>query len=557
MAGLRWVAVAALLALGLAPTAQATPAVVAENVRHVANVPGTTGGHSVAEGDRLYVGAYGLGMRIFDIADRTNPVEIGRYMPGPKSASDPGLRADAVPDAAVFDGRHIAVLNGTGRTAGTRQSEFLDVTDPAKPVLLHRFTGLPDGEAHNGDIVDARRLWLPSGGSGDNQLRIYDLNPLLAETPAAPAKVFSADLRKLWDASPNRRGREVGPPSGTGVHDIEVYVDHPVEVTRDVDGDGTAERVTEPRDIALVAEGGSYLGNGNTGSIYVVDISAPAAPVVLNRWLHPTGPEHHPIRYFHEVQFLDGDRSVMVVTDEDLHNGCEAGGVTSVRVSADLTEATELAEYFNGTGTPAANCSAHVISTNGPYVFVGSYNAGLQVIDMTDPAAPKRGGQYIAPGANSWGALYYDGYVYVGDFGYRGLDVFEFLPDPDAEGLVVGNPGATRVSGVNETLCENGQSGPTVDGLRVPIPEEARNGFSTIRAVGDGARPYDLNVYFHDANCAFMAGTSLNSEARDAEGFIPEGAAFAFVTNVLPGPLYAYATITPGEEPVDPVGESG
>lgn len=91
------------------------------------------------------------------------------------------------------------------------------------------------------------------------------------------------------------------------------------------------------------------------------------------------------------------------MTDEDLHNGCDAGGVTILRVSPDLTEATELAEWFVGAGTPAPVCSSHVFSTRGHHMFMGSYNAGLQVIDLSDPANPTKAGEHILAGANSWG----------------------------------------------------------------------------------------------------------------------------------------------------------
>jgi hypothetical protein len=391
-------------------------------IEHVANVPGLTGGHAVVEGDRLYVGAYGFGLRIFDISDPAIPAPIGQYVPGPQSAEDPGARADAVPDAAVFDGRHIVALGGTRRAASTTQTEFIDATDPENPVLLWRFMGPDDGEAHNSDIVDPRRLWLPSGGSGINGLRIYDLSPLLGETPEAPVNLARHDPVALWEDSPHRGDREVG-PAFTHVHDVEVYVDHEVDVP-----DGNGGTTTELRDIAFVAEGGSYLEDGNTGSIFVVDITAPAHPVVLNRWLHPHAEGHHPIRYFHEVQLLDGDPSVMIVTDEDLHNGCDAGGVTFVRVSRDLTRAEELTEWFIGTGTPAAVCSVHVFSTHGNHMFIGSYNAGLQVVDVSDPTQPQKTAELIPPGANYWGALWHDGYIYAGDFGARGLDVFRFTP---------------------------------------------------------------------------------------------------------------------------------
>jgi hypothetical protein len=396
-------------------TAVAYP--LAEGVRHVGGDNTSTGGHVVAEGSRLYVGAYGLGMRIFDISDQEKPTLLGQYMPG--------VRADAVPDAAVFDGRHIATLNGTRRVTRsdlrTDKTEFLDVTDPAQPKLLWTFVGPDDGEAHNGDIVDERRLWFASGGSGVNGLRIYDLNPLLGSPPDAPANLFRGDPVALWTSSPYRGNRPIG-NAFTHTHDVSIYVDYPV---RQPDGS------LAPRDIALLAEGGNYVDDtGNTGSVLVIDVTDPRRPVVLNRWLHERGPGHHPIRYHHEAQFLDGDRQVMLVTDEDLHNGCgNAGGVVAVRVSEDLTAAQELSEWFIPAGTPAPVCSVHVFSSEGALAFIGSYNAGLQLVDYSDPARPERAGYFIAPGTTAWGALDRGSFVYVGDMS-RGLDVFE-LDDPN------------------------------------------------------------------------------------------------------------------------------
>jgi hypothetical protein len=424
MRRLTWLAAAAA-ALAIAPAANAhrlthakvpfnltSPLSLAENASYVGGDNGFTGGHVVVEGDRLYLGSFGRGLHIYDISDPATPIRIGQYVPG-------GVRADAPPDAAVFDGRHIAVLNGTRRTsthsaapgdARTDRTEFLDVTDAANPRLLWTFgPDQVDGESHNGDIVDARRTYFPSGGVGDQGLRIYDLQPLLGEQPAAPRNLFRGDPVKLWEASPYRGDKPVG-AAFTHTHDITIYPDHPVE------GSGT-------RDVALLAEGGNYTGNGDTGSVFVIDVTDPANPVVLNRWLHEKGTGHHPIRYHHEAQLLDGDPSVMLVTDEDMHNGCgSAGGVVAVRLTPDLRGASELSEWFVPLGTPAPVCSVHVFSSNGSRAYFGAYNAGLQVVDYSDPTAPQRTAQYIAEGATSWGAQYHEGVVYVGDM-TRGLDV--------------------------------------------------------------------------------------------------------------------------------------
>jgi hypothetical protein len=417
---------------------------VTENVDLVDSDGGATGGHVVAEGDRLYVGAYGAGFRIFDISNPANPRQIGAYLPG--------NRADAVPDAAVYgnrrSARHIAVLNGTRRTTFTQEtrtdrSEFLDVTDPANPILLHEFVGQEHGEAHNGDIVDRRRLWLPSGGtgvSGDGRwgLRIYDLQPLIKtptskcrpkapDNPCAPVRIFNGNPVALWESSPYRNGRPVG-AAFTHTHDITVYTDYPVLRP----GGSTARR-----DIALLAEGGNYTNDaGDTGSVFVIDITDPRNPVVLLRWLHERGPAHHPIRYHHEAQFLASDPRVMLVTDEDLHHPCgeddgtdgldtAGGGNVAVRLDPSLTAATELSEWFIPAGTPAPVCSAHVFSSKGSLVAMGSYNAGLQVIDYQDPSQPQRVAQGIAPGTTAWGAWWNGDLIYVGDMA-RGLDTFRY-----------------------------------------------------------------------------------------------------------------------------------
>lgn len=409
--------------------------VVAENVTHVTNVPGSTGGHASVEGDRLYVGAYGTGMRIFDIANPADPQVLGDWRPGPQDTGDLGARADAVPDATVMDGRHIVALGGTSRARGTQQTEFIDATDPENLELLHRSTGPEDGEAHNSDIFDRERLWLPSGGRGDFGFRIFDLEPLLAGE--APTRLLNRNPVTMWEQSPvrERLGRDVG-ADFTHTHDLTIYPDHEILLQPDQwvdqDGDGDLDPTRGERDIVVLAEGGSYTNdNGNTGSIFIIDITDPTAPVVLNRWVKGTdadADDGHPIRYYHEVQLLEADPSVMFVSDEDLHNGCEAGGISTVRLSEDLTKATWMADWFNGPGTPAAVCSVHVFSTRGHYVFIGSYNAGLQVLDLSDPANPVRAGQFIAPGANSWGATVHGDHIYVGDFGVRGLDVFRFEP---------------------------------------------------------------------------------------------------------------------------------
>jgi hypothetical protein len=531
------VATVAGLIAGLTP-ANATLAATQENVRQIANIPGTTGGDVAIQGNRLYMGNYGIGFSIYDITNPRLPVQVGQYRPT-------GLRADATVDSYEADGKKVAVLGGD-RAGPTTMTEFVDVTTPATPVVLQTMTSTQNGGAHNVDIVDERGLYLPSGGG----FRIFNITGVTKTPSTAPTSVFNGNLYTLWNSSPFRQGRPLG-QGFTHIHDIKVYTDLSVLLPEaewvDQNGDEIPDPTFAPKDIAFVAEGGDYVGGNNRGTIFVVDITNPALPVVRNRFIHPTGAGHHPWRYMHEVQLLDGDPHIGLATDEDLHNGCTAGGVMSLRFSEDYTTAVELDEWFIGSA-PAAVCSAHVFSSDGNYVFMGSYNAGLQVIDFTDPADLKRAGQYIAEGANSWGALYHQGVVYAGDFGGRGLDVFEFIPEPNAKAILkASNPASSEApGGISEiaAACDPGSEADGIDGLWVDVPAEKRDGTGFIRALGSSEAPYDVDVWFYDATCNLLPGQLANVLTGDEQGPIPAGANYAVVNMWAGAPQWVYAKIT-------------
>ena len=78
--------------------------------------------------------------------------------------------------------------------------------------------------------------------------------------------------------------------------------------------------------------------------------------------------------------------------------------------------------------TDAANryCTAHNFNfVPGTYKMVLSwYNSGMNVIDFSDPAAPKEIAHYTAPEVDYWSTYFYGGRVFASDTS-RGLDVLE------------------------------------------------------------------------------------------------------------------------------------
>ena len=262
-------------------------------------------------------------------------------------------------------------------------------------------------------------------------LRIYDMSPLLESPTKPPKRIFAGNPHTLWQQSPYRAF--YGKPAGAAfnhTHDISIYVDRTILLPEwdwvDSNGDGTPDPTTGQRDIALLAGA----GGGNNGALYVLDITDPAHPIAISKWQNPTGANDNAIAYLHEAQFLDGDPNTIYIADEDMTSGCDEGRVYTVNISDNLADITKQGEWTIGGGQrdlPVC-LGAHVFSSHDRHVFMGAYAAGLQILDLTNPAQPKRAGRFVAEGMNSWGATYHNGVVYVGDMGARGLDVFQFNP---------------------------------------------------------------------------------------------------------------------------------
>ena len=77
---------------------------------------------------------------------------------------------------------------------------------------------------------------------------------------------------------------------------------------------------------------------------------------------------------------------------------------------------------------------AFEVAVAGGYAYVADYNAGLQVIDVRNPAAPVRVGGYDTSGY-AWGVAVAGGYAYVAD-DTAGLQVID-----------VANPGGAGARG--------------------------------------------------------------------------------------------------------------
>jgi len=356
----------------------------------------------VLEGTRAYV-TDGNGLQLLDLSDPTHPVEVG-YVATPGSAN-----------AAVVSGSYAYVADSWG---GLR---VVDVSNPANSVEV----GCEDtlGRAP-GLSVSGGYVYLASDVPG---LRVLDVS-----NPAIPAQV----ARTSWDPE---WAKDVVIRSGyayVAVYGIGLVVmdvsdpTHPVQV-----GACYAPQYDMPPHIA-VAGSYAYLATRNdvvqpgTGSLWVVDVSDPAHPVEVGRWVAPTRAWDVAVwgGYAYVTPTLGTDLWVVDVSDPA--NPIQVGSWTAPGYISGVTASGGYV-YVGGEGgvhvldisNPASPVEVAHWSTPGAasrvalaagYAYVADWYAGLRILDISDPAHPVEVAYWDTPGSPS-GVVVSDGYVYLAD----------------------------------------------------------------------------------------------------------------------------------------------
>ncbi len=157
-------------------------------------------------------------------------------------------------------------------------------------------------------------------------------------------------------------------------------------------------------------------------------------------------PDTTPVTFSH-FSIPNDDASVLIVGDEMGGGAAPACGVhasTPVRDASTPTGALwfyDIKDEKNPTllswisprshvvdNPGAGSCTAHhgriVPDPTRDLLAMGFYNAGVILVDFTDPSSPQIIDQQ-ATGMKVWEAIYYNGYVFTGDMGH-GLDTLGF-----------------------------------------------------------------------------------------------------------------------------------
>jgi hypothetical protein len=368
-------------------------------IKSVARAEGVASGAGIAVfGHYAIVSGNGPGS-IVDVADPLNPVKV----------ADLEISVRDADIIAYPDGRLVAVMASDGFV------HVFDITDPTKPVPL------PDleSQSHNAGVVPGTPIVYNANsaggginagsyitGHGNGKTEIYDLSD-----PDAPVKV--GDFA-----------------NGYGCHDITFYINAAEEKYR------------------------AYCAGIEVTQIW--DITNPLEPVVLT-----TIPVHHgvpgtpsasvPLVLFSHLAMVNHDASILIVGDETggglVPPGCLAHAQAGPASASDplgnlwfYDISDETSPVLKGSLSPTypvenptarsplpPSCTAHFgrIIGERDLAAVAFYNAGVVIVDFSDPMFPKIVAQWNE-GTDTWDVWFWQGRLYTGDLA-RGLDILELV----------------------------------------------------------------------------------------------------------------------------------
>jgi hypothetical protein len=432
--------------------AVSTPGLVprsAKNLAHVANVCGFVGtdiefqSRTAADGtvhDYAFVGSMGAGTRIFDVTDPAHPTEAGRY-------TDPGYQNDVA-------------VSGDWLVLG-----FDSLSPSGATSLCLRTKGSgTDGQTRAG--IDIVRLHFdPETARFRTDLHGCYLSTI-AEAGAHTTTVH-----------PNGRWATVN-TSFNGLEVVDLATASLVRVIPEPVSD-------DAHDVSFSRDGNTLYSAGlaSTRILDVTDLANRPATVkatVPNAATAEQGADGQVIQLSHQAD-TSSDGKVLVVTDE------AGGGITETRCNQGASGKIGAAHFWNvegepqklgswlypnpvlavdpltaallGIGRTERGCTIHVFrnggnGSGGPgevapgfdgvsrlpgrQFVTGHYGAGTWWVDFSGRASSTDGivedsrstwgntlGWNVMPGAETWSAKEYKGFIYTGDM-TRGFDVFSF-----------------------------------------------------------------------------------------------------------------------------------
>jgi len=338
------------------------------------------------------------GLRILDVSAPTHPVELGSYT---------GLRDAA--DVVVVDGLAYLADNDTGLWIVT-------VANPQAPKLV---THVWEQDDANGIAVAGHYVYLVDG---DWDLGIYDVRD--PEKPEAVGFISvggasDVDVVGLYayvsgrsfqvidvstPSQPKRVGRYDTGSLSTKIIGARAYLATSVpgptilDLTDPTTPTLVGSRAFPNRTFEVWADGSmAYVNDGDTG-LHLVDVTQPARPVEVANY-----PQWHAndMRIVGGLAYLTDGEGLRILDVTDARNVHEVG-------------------FYN------APVYSRGVWVEAHYAYVADERAGLRIVDVGDPTAPREVGAFALPNpeTRSFNAVKVVGsYAYLTGNGFWVIDV--------------------------------------------------------------------------------------------------------------------------------------
>jgi hypothetical protein len=323
-------------------------------------------------------------VRVFEGVDGRDYAYIGTFMydwmkvwdvtdtSNPILTDSIQLDARRINDVKIHPNNRLGIVTREGASSRRNGMVFLDLTTPAHPTILAEYTETLTGGVHN--------VWI----DGENEL-VYAVH------------------------------------NGTSaVHIIDIA--NP-EAAHEVGRWGIDNQQRSLHDI-IVQDGYAYVSYWDDGAV-VLDVGAgthggtPREPVFVSQFKYPIGNTH--VAWRHGKYLFVGDEIFPPGWDPD--SPIDARGYIHILDMTDIENPVEVAKY------EVPEAGAHNVWTEGDRLYVGYYQAGLRVVDISGELRGDlyRQGREIAviqttdadtttPNwSMTWGAQIFKGKIYSSD----------------------------------------------------------------------------------------------------------------------------------------------
>ena len=389
------------------------------------------------------------GIRIFDISDLDNPVNVGNVQTCRGSHTHTVL-VDPDDEENVY-----VYVSGS---AGIRSPEELEGCEGGLPgenpeTALFRIEVIrvPLDNPGAAEIVSSPRIFEnlePAPTHGEAPADIAAREAELAEARRTGA--FIVEIRGVERVLPDRFASSLldslvvgrgGTGEPTSADSAALREALPAMMRRMFGDGGENTGPTQCHDITVVPEEG-IAGGACEGYGFLLDITDPVNPRRIDAVADSN------FSYWHSATF-DNAATKVLFTDEWGGGGgpkCRASDPEEWGANAIFTIDRGEMDFQSYYKLPAAqtsleNCVAHngsLIPVPGRDVMVqGWYQGGISVLDFTDPENPVEIAFFdrgpVNPNrmvsAGSWSAYWYNGYIYNSEIA-RGLDILALEPSP-------------------------------------------------------------------------------------------------------------------------------